>query len=205
MKHLLRELIGEKAPGPTPSFSVVHVIRTLELLGEKPIGRNRLSQKLALGEGATRTLIERFRSLSLIVVDRKGCAFSRKGRELWSTLHAVIPRKTVLKESGLTLAPFNIAILVKDGSSNVRVGIEQRDAALLAGAKGATTLISKNGRLTIPPDCRDLIKDFPEIHRRLMDSLKPGENDAIVIGSADTLEKAEFGALAAAWTLLDRS
>lgn len=205
MKYLLRELIGEKAPGPTPSFSVVHVIRALELLGEKPIGRNRLSQKLTLGEGATRTLIERLRSLSLIVVDRKGCAFSRKGRKLWSTLHATIPQKTVLKESGLTLAPFNVAILVKDGSSNVRFGIEQRDAALLAGAKGATTLISKNGRLTIPPDCRDLIKDFPEIHRRLVDSLKPGENDAIVIGSADTLEKAEFGALAAAWTLLDRS
>ncbi|TET58896.1 DUF4443 domain-containing protein [Candidatus Bathyarchaeota archaeon] len=205
LKYLLRELIGEKAPGPTPSFSVVHVIRALELLGEKPIGRNRLSQKLTLGEGATRTLIERLRSLSLIVVDRKGCAFSRKGRKLWSTLHATIPRKTVLKESGLTLAPFNVAILVKDGSSNVRFGIEQRDAALLAGAKGATTLISKNGRLTIPPDCRDLIKDFPEIHRRLVDSLKPGENDAIVIGSADTLEKAEFGALAAAWTLLDRS
>lgn len=205
LKHFLGELMGEKAPGPTPSFSVIHVIRALELLGEKPIGRKRLSRNLALGEGATRTLIERLRSLSLIVVDRKGCAFSKKGRKLWNNLHATIPRKIALKESSLTLAPFNVAILVKNGSSNVRFGLEQRDAALLAGSKGATTLTLKDGRLTVPPDYRDLIKDFPQIHRRLVDSLKPEEDDAIVIGSADTLEKAEFGALAAAITLLNRS
>jgi len=29
------------------------------------------------------------------------------------------------------------------------------------------------------------------------------ENDAVVIGSADTWSRAEFGALAAAWTLIE--
>ena len=33
--------------------------------------------------------------------------------------------------------------------------------------------------------------------------LQPEENDVIVIGSADSLVKAEYGALAAAWTLID--
>ena len=202
LKQLLTELTIGKAPGPNPSFSIVHIIKAFELLAEKNIGRNKLSQKLALGVGATRTLIERLRSLSLIAVDRKGCVFSKKGRKLWKVLHRALPRKTVLKGSGLTLAQFNAAILVRDGSGEVKFGIEQRDAAMLAGARGATTLILKDGRLTVPPDNRDVAADFPEINRQLVDSLQPAENDAIVIGSADTLLKAEFGALAAAWTLL---
>jgi len=81
--------------------------------------------------------------------------------------------------------------------------MEQRDAALLIGAKGATTLISRKGKLTIPPEYRNIAKDFPKISRKIIDSLNPEENDAIVIGSADTLEKAEYGALAAAWNLLN--
>jgi hypothetical protein len=71
------------------------------------------------------------------------------------------------------------------------------------GAKGATTLLFKEGKLTIPPDQRDVAEDFPKIHEELVGSLKPEENDAIVIGSADTLEKAEYGALAAALSLLN--
>lgn len=199
----MKELTIEKAPGPSPSFSAVHVIKALELIAERPIGRNKLSKELVLGEGATRTLIERLKNHGLIIVDRAGCIFSEKGEKLWDTLHAALPRKAVLEKSGLTLATFNVAILVKGCSSKVKFGMEQRDAALMIGAKGATTLIFKDGKLTVPPDQRDVAEDFPKIYGKLAASLEPEENDAIVIGSADTLEKAEYGALAAALSLLN--
>jgi len=37
----------------------------------------------------------------------------------------------------------------------------------------------------------------------LIELLHPSDNDAIVIVGSDTEEKAELGALAAAWSLLD--
>lgn len=199
----MEELTREKAPGPSPSFSVVHVIKALELVAEKPIGRNKLSRELVLGEGATRTLIERLKDYDLIKVDRAGCIFSKKGEKLWNALQVVLPRKNILERSGLTLAAFNVAMLVKGGGDKVKFGMEQRDAALLIGAKGATTMVFKNGKLRFPSEGRDVAKDFPKIYRNLIDSLEPQENDVIVIGSADTLEKAEYGALAAAWSLLN--
>lgn len=195
-------MTGEKAPGPTPSFTAVHVIKALELIAGEPIGRNKLSKELALGEGAARTLIERLKAHGLITVDRAGCALTKKGEEAWRALHAVFPRKTTIGRSKLTLGSFNIAILVKEGASKVRSGMEQRDAALIAGAKGATTLLYSSGRLTVPPEQRDAAEETPGICRALIDLLKPVDNDAVVIGSADTFEKAEHGALAAALSLI---
>jgi predicted transcriptional regulator len=205
LKRLLKELAGEKAPGPSPSFSEVHVVKALELIAEKPIGRNRLSKKLNLGEGATRTLIERLKENGLITVNRAGCIFSKKGEKLWNTFHTAFPRKTALEESDLTLAPFNVAILVKGCGDKVKLGMEQRDAALMVGAKGATTLIFRDDKLIVPPERRGVAEDFPKIYKKLVDSLKPQKEDTIVIGSADTLENAEYGALAAALTLLNKN
>jgi hypothetical protein len=195
--------VGEKAPGPTPSFAAVHVIKALGLIAREPIGRNKLSKELALGEGATRTLIERLRGHGLITADRAGCALSKKGEKMWRTLHAALPKKTMVGKSKLTIGAFNVAMLVKKGADKVTSGMKQRDAALVAGAKGATTLIYSSGRLTVPPEQHDVLEEAPETCRVLVEQLKPGEDDAVVIGSADTLEKAEYGALAAALSLID--
>ncbi len=174
------------------------------MIAESPIGRSKLSKELVLGEGATRTLIERLKEYGLIAVDRAGCVLSRKGEKLWSALHEVLPRKTVLGKSELTLAPFNVAVLVKEYSGKVKFGVEQRDAALMIGAKGATTLVFKDGKVRFPLENRDVSRDLPKVSRKLVDSLKPEEDDVIVIGSADTLDKAEYGALAAALSLLNK-
>ncbi len=204
MKHALERLAGEHAPGPSPSFSVVHFLKALELIAESPVGRSRLSKKVWLGEGAVRTLIDRLKSEGLIAVERAGCTLTRKGENLWKKLHEAFPRKAILEKGRLTLGDFNIAMLVKARGAEVRLGMEQRDAALLAGAMGATTLVFRGGKLVIPPEDRDVAKDFPEAYSRLVAALKPEEDDVVVIGSGESLEKAEFGALAAAWTLIDK-
>jgi predicted transcriptional regulator len=199
----LEGLTEERAPGPAHSFAAVHVFKALELIRRKLIGRSKLSKELALGEGATRTLIERLKDKGLVTVERAGCTLTEKGEEFWEAFQEAFPRKTILEKSKLTVGLFNVALLVKGGAGKVKSGMEQRDAALMAGAKGATTLICRDSRLIVPPEQRDVAKDFPKIHKALMELLLPGENDAIVIGSADKLEKAEYGSLAAALSLIN--
>ena len=203
MKSLLEKLTREKAPGPAHSFSTVHVVKALELISEKPIGRILLSEKLLLGRGATRTLLERLKTHGLVAVERKGCTLTSRGMREWKALHAALPQKATLSKSALTVGSFNVAVLVKQGAGKVHSGLEQRDAALMAGARGATTLVHRGGELTVPPDHRVVAEDFPEVCREILNSLAPEENDAVVVGSADMPEKAEYGALAAALSLIN--
>ena len=200
--HLLDKLVTPKAPGPSPSFSVIHVIKALELVAEDSIGRKELARRLLLGEGATRTLIERLRTFGLINVEKGGCVLSEKGQKTWRFIQDSFPQKISLGEARLALAKFNVALIVRRRGRSVRSGIEQRDAAMLAGAKGATTLRYEKGEVTMPPDGRRVQEDYPELYRKIRDSLSLKEGDAIIIGSADAPELAEYGALAAAWSLI---
>ena len=192
----MEELTREKAPGPSPSFLMVHIVKAIELIAERLIGRTNLSKELGLGEGATRTLVNRLKNYGLITVNKLGCVFTKKGKNLWNSLHKAFPKKIILEKSELTLASYNVAILVKERGNKVKLGMEQRDAALVVGAKGATTLIFKEGSLKFPSENRDVAENFPRICKKLV-SMQPEENDIIIIGSADTLTKAEYGALAA--------
>jgi predicted transcriptional regulator len=204
LKKLLESLLDEKAPGPYLSFSIFHLIKALELVAkEGPIGRGKLSEELKTGEGAIRTLIERLKNADLIMVSKQGCVLTERGRNMWSKMKLAFPRKIKLKSNELTLATCNVAIRVRDCGDRVKSGLEQRDAALLAGAKGAMTLFAKEGRLVLPAISEDVAKDFPNAFNEITEHLMFEENDVIVIGSADAWDKAEYGALAAAWSLIE--
>jgi hypothetical protein len=47
---ILKRLAEQKAAGPTPSFTEVHIAKAIEIIGRKPIGRLGLSERLGLGE-----------------------------------------------------------------------------------------------------------------------------------------------------------
>jgi hypothetical protein len=101
----------------------------------------------------------------------------------------------------LTFAAYNVAILVKGRSQKVKKGLEQRDAAIRAGAKGTTTLVFEDSRLVLPTICQDLAKEHPEAFRQITRLMNPEEKDVIIISSADHSREAEYGALVAAWTI----
>jgi len=203
LKKLLESLLEEKAPGPSPSFSVFHLIKALELIAKTgPIGRGKISQELKTGEGATRTLIERLKDAGLVAITKPGCSLTKKGDEVWNDFKSVFPQKIRLEEIDLTLAPYNTAVQIKNRGEKVKAGVEQRDAAIMSGAKGATTLIFRNKKLVLPTISENVAQDFPLTHRQISKLLKLEENDVVVIASADSWEMAEYGALAAAWTLI---
>jgi len=105
-KEVPRRLVKGRAPGPNPSFSVLHLIKALELMAKKgPIGRGKLSEELTIGEGATRTLIKRLKDAELVVATKPGCSLTKKGKRIWNRLQSIFPQKVKLEKSELTLAP----------------------------------------------------------------------------------------------------
>ena len=161
------------------------------------LGRKQLSEKLGLGEGTTRTLIKRFIEENLIETSRRGMRLTLKGKNILSSVSQLITGLTFPKTS-LTVADYNFAVVVKDSFHKVRYGVEQRDSAIMAGAKGASTLVMKDNVLVMPGVDSDVDSDS-------LEALKPlglENGDVVIIGSAGSLLLAEIGAYSAALELL---
>jgi len=202
-KQLLEKVTSEKAPGPSPKFSLFHILRAVELIAEKKIGRSKLAENLEIGEGVIRTVIERLKDAGLIETSKAGCTLTNKGLRLLREYQSVFKKKSEIEKNELTLAEYNLAILIKNRGHKIKSGVEQRDAAVMAGARGATTIMVKEGRLIIPSVSNIVAKDFPKAASQIIRNFEPEENDVVIIGSADNFGKAEYGTLAAAWTLLN--
>lgn len=202
-KQLVEKIMSEKAQGPSPTFSVFHILRAIELMAEKAIGRSKLAESLNVGEGAARTIIGRLKDAGLVATSKAGCTLTNKGWKFWEGYTSIFGKKVKIEKNELTLADYNFAILIKNRGHKIKSGMEQRDAAITVGARGAVTVMFKGGRLILPSVSIDMTKEFPKATRQITDFLRPKENDIVVIVSADSLEKAEYGAFAAAWTLLN--
>jgi len=201
---ILTRLTQEKAAGPAPSFTEHHLAKAIEIIGKETTGRAKLSEAIRLGDGATRTLIDRLQTARLIRTSRRGCALTKDGLAILEELNSKLPRQAKVAPSSVTVSSHNFGILVKNVADRVRNGIEQRDAAVRAGAMGAVTLVFKRGKLFTPP--ADIMpRNWGGLAKRILELFEPGENDVIVIAGGDTEEKAEDGGRAAAWTLIESS
>ena len=171
-------------------------------MAEKPIGRNKLAKKLDVGDGAVRTIISRLQDSGLIVTSRAGCLLTEKGLSVWKNFVAVFPRREEFGKTALTTSAHSYAFLVKNKGDRVKSGIDQRDAAIMGGARRALVIVFKDGRLMIESISNSLEKDFPEAADVILKDLKPEDNDVIIIAGADSPLKAKRGAFAASWILL---
>jgi len=79
--------------------------------------------------------------------------------------------------------------------------MEQRDNAIKAGADGATTIIVRGDRLVVPVDY-DLDKDRPEIAGEIRRLFDLNDGDVVIIGTSSDVQRAEEGALAAAFEII---
>ena len=202
LKRFIECLASPKGPGPSTTFSMFHIFYALELLAKKPIGRNKLAEKLNVGEGAIRTIISRLRGAGLIVTSKEGCILTDKGLNIWKSFVEVYPKRSEIGKTALTTSKYNYAFLVKDKAHKVKSGIDQRDAAIMGGARRALVIVSKNGRLIIESVSNSIEDEFPEAASEILEKLNPEDNDVIIIAGADNLLKAKRGAFAASWVLI---
>lgn len=201
-KNSIESLARPKGPGPSTTFSMFHIFYALELIAEKPIGRTKLAEKLNVGEGAIRTIISRLKDAGLIVTSKEGCNLTDKGFSVWEKFVEVFPKRIEIEKTPLTNSAYNYAFLVKNRGHKVKSGIDQRDAAIMGGARRAVAIVSKNGHLVIESVSNSIEKDFPEASNKILKDLKPEDNDVIIIAGADNPLKAKRGAFAASWVLL---
>ena len=193
----LYALTGKEAPGRSPEFTAAHILIALRIIGERGPGRQQLSAELRLGEGTVRNLLRRLAEEGLVSSTRRGVALTADGERLLAELRSVIRGRPVPR-SRLTVGEHNYAVLVKGGASKVRLGVEQRDRALISGALGATTLVVVEGGLKAPA-LTDVVED------RLSDAileLGPADGDAVVVGTGGSPFWAEIGAYSAGLKML---
>ena len=198
----MQQIAGKKAPGPSTSFSIFHVFYALELLSQKPLGRNKLAEKLNVGDGAVRTIISRLVDAGLVETSKIGCNLTEKGLEIWKQFEEIFPKRIEFPKSELVGSEFNFVFLVKNSGQKVVSSIDQRDAAIIAGARKALVIVVKGSHLSIESvgDCIEL--QYPKAANLLVEELKPQNNDVIVVAGADSLLKAKRGAFAASWSLV---
>lgn len=76
---------------------------------------------------------------------------------------------------------FHQALIVYGVSSKIENGMQQRDMGVRSGATGCTTIVFRNGILTIPPDW-NMDREAPEIAKRIRNEIGMGPDDVIIIG-----------------------
>ena len=181
-----------KRKGPLPRFATIHVQMALDQLAkEKRIGRKEIAERLGIGEGSVRTILNHLKKNGLITSSRGGHSLTSKGARAMGQP----PKFVQVKMGDLAVGKVNVATIVRGASAKVKRGIEQRDEAIKAGADGATVLLFERGKFKFPDSFFDVPRETSEV---LIKALKPREGDVVVIGTSSDALRAEVGARAAA-------
>jgi hypothetical protein len=200
--EILARVAAKIAPGRLPSFAEAHVVMALEDISSVgTVGRLKLSKDLQMGEGEARTLVRHLSKEGLVEISKSGISMSVAGRKLLSSLRTILSEQVEIPSSPLTVGRFNVAVQVKGMRNCIRYGLEQRDAAITAGAKGATTLVFTKNGLALPGTGEALTETGSSIIA-VLSKLNLTEGDVIIVGSADEMFKAVLGVKTAALELL---
>ena len=174
-------------------FEKTEIHRVLKLIGEHtPLGRKKLAEKMNLGEGRIRTILNYLKKQKLAKSTQNGHILTESGEK---RLREMSERILKIDAKTLTVGQKDVATIARNTSDKVRLGVEERDEAIKKGAEGATVLIYKDGRFRLPKSTADIPTT---LESKLRSYFKPNEGDVIIIGTAENYFDAEKGALAAA-------
>jgi hypothetical protein len=203
-------------PNPSSAASINHYAE-LEMVGNLPeqkeallllaiqdegyLGRYKLVLILGLPDGVTRGLLIKLARTGYVKTRKfVGRSLTPKGEKRLTELLANLNVHAIreIEVGDLSLGPKSVVAHIRDGARSVRSGIEQRDAAIRAGAAGAITVIYRDGKFLLPPDSFDISEKNQIITEKFRKEFDLLEGDALVIGSGVDKWKAVGGVLAAA-------
>ena len=199
----LREVLDSDYRGPRAVFTQVHVLKALIAIGKAgSVGRGRLGTVTGLGQGEVRTLIKRLKDNDLIVIEANGCALSKKGEREFAKIASLLVWSSPVDAKSLEHRRKMLGRRRLRRRQEVRYGIEQRDAAIKAGADGAFTALFRAGRFSVPGEGTDCEKGGPSEPWTTTRKVGLADGDAVIVTGSHSDKDSEDGALAAFLTLV---
>ena len=147
LSKLLKRLFETKTI--TPSYKIPHILFCIMLIGKESngIGRYKIRNEMNLGEGSTKTLLNRLKDEKIIKVDKnrqKGHVITKIGKKIFQDVEKLItfPQELVNEENKFVVGKIAYYSIVDQEYIKKDLGpsIDQRDEAIKIGGTGATCL-----------------------------------------------------------------
>ena len=189
------KIIDEPQFGPMFRFNDANVYWALHLLSDgRRMGRKRLAEEVGVGEGSMRRIIDTLKEWEFILIKQTGITITKAGQSFLNQI-PIRPVDLNLKDS--VMGEFQQAVLVLGVADKVNNGMEQRDEGIKVGATGGTTVVLRDGVLSIPPDW-NLDENDPANAMKIRKEIGMTQNDVIIIGGGNTQSVAVEAAVSAA-------
>lgn len=172
--------------GNIPNYTKIDILRAFLLL-DKPISRLELVDKLGLGEGTIRTILNILKNKKLISSTRKGHFLTEKGKLLSKEIKKIIEIKHNLNYSFYKKP--NVSILLRN-AKNKEFDIAHRDIAIRNGADSCLIFKFKNNRLILP------LFRMKFDGEKIKSSFNFNENDLLIVAFSKNKRVAENAGLA---------
>lgn len=193
---VLYEMVSRRGSSRMLTFGAPHLFKAIRMMScQTYTSRQTLCDSLRIGEGAARTLALRLKQSGLADSIRAGMFLTDDGRRFAEEMFRAVPSQCPVGPCSIADQRHNHAILMRGCSLGIGSGIDQRDYAIMYGAKGATTLAFESGRFVFPNEVMDCLSEDPDAKTALLDGLKPIDGDLVVIASADDPFVAEISAI----------
>ena len=156
---------------------------------EGPIGRYRLKDVMGLAEheGLVRQMLADFQKQGCVSARKSGCSLIRKGKTLldkrFKALHIADIKPFV--SPILRTEPASVGLHLQNRADKVDSAMKIRDVAVRGGAIGATVILFKEGKLSIPSVQSDFLSENLSLDEKVHESFNLKDNDVVVIVSAD--------------------
>jgi biotin operon repressor len=186
-----KKLLGGFEIDRRSGYSIVDVVRIFSILSKRSRGRMLLVKELGLGEATVKTMIKNLRNHGFTRDSTRGEVLTKKGEKVSDYLNSKIPKVFRVKIPSISKSP-TVALIVRNASHKVKMGIEQRDEGVKVGVN-VTTLVFRDRKAKFPGTGETA---------RGLENLEAEENDVIIIASGENTKKAERGGIAAALTLM---
>lgn len=192
------KIIDAPQYGPMFRFGDTNVYWALHVLSDgKRMGRKILADRVGVGEGSMRRILDTLKEWEMITVKQTGITITKTGSGFLNE----VPVKVLDLDLGdVVVGKYQQAVKVFGVSHKIENGMQQRDAGIRVGASGCTTIVFRGGKLMMPPDW-DLDKERPGIAEKIRKNVGMGTDDVIIVGGADDPHAAVNAALAAAFEL----
>ncbi|MEM2887603.1 MAG: DUF4443 domain-containing protein [Candidatus Bathyarchaeia archaeon] len=161
------------------------------------MGRITLSRILDLPEGTVRGILRRMELSKMIESTSRGVKLTERGVEELSKLldKRCIEGIFVMEPGFLGLNMPSVIVHIRGKAKSIRLGLEERDRAIGAGAKALVAIRCVDGRLEIPGVVDDICREGEQYAHILREKFNLRDGDLILAVFSDNVWRALIAAL----------